>query len=779
MEKILRSANIWDLHIHTPLGTPTKKNYNDISTEEFIDELIDIYDKADNEIGMISFTDHNKINTEAYELFRKKSIIAIIPGVEVDVYLSEKDNNSKHIIFYFDDVELDNIGQLKDLIEDYINNNKKVIFEDFIMHLTQNNKHFAVSPHAFKQGKRGIDNDWFNEERAARGTNEFTGLIFPFWEAAGKTDICKAIEFLNQQYNDKENNQAVIAFSDSADFDKIKSYIANPHQYFRCLNSFKGLLLAGSDPDRIIYENEERPEHNPSEKIKNIELSDNLSKRNKNNLIKIEFSDRLNVIIGGRGKGKSALLDAIVAKLNENKIEDRSRREFVKKFDVEITNFNGAVMPSDTKFLYFSQSYINKLFDGESHAKLESFFKKEFEHNSDITDGTADLKAQIEKLGNRKEVIEDVNINDEFAQFLYVHGESIYLKIKGTKEKIIPLVCENKSYFDVLKEVLPKEKDIWDEELINGLKHFTDLLVEKICITNYKYKVNTRFACLMKKKIDNIKKAKSKESKKKIECKKKIEQKLHFLYNHELERIRQINKLYEVDKNMTKFRMQGYVANGEGNNKFYFVSAINKEHPVEYAKRIIVESVNKSRLKGFDKKNTSEIFREYATTENLVDKLKETKDFNSIINEINSMNELKSEKIQKIIYVHDDEFVDLHKTSPGTQTNAVMEYILHSESTTPLFIDQPEDNIDNEARYSQLTKWIRKQKYNRQIILVTHDANIVINGDAENVIIANHDEKNFRYEYGALEYGNILDNAARILDGGKTAIHRRIEKYGE
>lgn len=53
MEKILQSANIWDLHIHTSLGTPTKKNYNDISTEEFIDELIDIYDKADNKIGMI------------------------------------------------------------------------------------------------------------------------------------------------------------------------------------------------------------------------------------------------------------------------------------------------------------------------------------------------------------------------------------------------------------------------------------------------------------------------------------------------------------------------------------------------------------------------------------------------------------------------------------------------------------------------------------------------------------------------------------------------------
>ena len=143
------------------------------------------------------------------------------------------------------------------------------------------------------------------------------------------------------------------------------------------------------------------------------------------------------------------------------------------------------------------------------------------------------------------------------------------------------------------------------------------------------------------------------------------------------------------------------------------------------------------------------------------------------------MKELKREKVQKVIYVHDGEYSDLHKTSPGMQTNAIMEYILHCESTIPLFIDQPEDNIDNEARYAQLTKWIRKQKYKRQIILVTHDANIVINGDAENVIIANHTADKFRYDYGALEYGDILDNAAVILDGGKTAIHRRIEKYGE
>lgn len=778
MDKILRNTNIWDLHIHTPLGTPTKKNYGNASTEEFIDIIIDIYNKSNNKIGMISFTDHNKINADAYEIFMKKSDIAIIPGIEVDVYLSEKDKDSKHIIFYFEEAELTNIRQLKKLIEKYIDTNEKVIFEDFIMHLVVNDKHFAVSPHAFKQGKRGIDNDWFDEEKASRGTNEFTGLIFPFWEAAGKTDICKAIEFLNEQYNDENNNQSVIAFSDSADYKKIQDYINKPHQYFRCLNSFKGLLLAGSDPDRIIYENESRPSHNPSEKIKSIRLSNDLRCIKKNNLIELEFSDRLNVIVGGRGKGKSALLDAIVSSLNENEIEERSRREFVKKFHVEITNFNDAIMPSDVKFLYFSQSYISKLFDGESQSKLESFFKKEFAHNNDVTDGTADLHSRMEKTVIR-EVFEDININDEFSDFSYIHGETIYLQVRKSREKLIPLVRDQESYYDVIKSVLPDDKEIWDYQLLSRFNEFINLLVEKICIANYKRKVDVRFSALMKKKIDDIKKEKSKEAKKKIESKKKIEQKLRFLYNEELERIRQINKLYEIDENMTQLKMQEYVAHGEGNNRFYFVSVSNKEHPVEYAKRVIVESVNKSRLKGFDKKSNSEVFKIYATTQELMDKLKDSTDFCSVIETIDSLIELRSEKIQRIIYVHDGECIDLHKTSPGTQTNAVMEYILHSEATTPLFIDQPEDNIDNEARYAQLTKWIRKQKYNRQIILVTHDANVVINGDAENVIIANHTADKFQYDYGALEYGDILDKAAIILDGGKTAIHRRIEKYGE
>ena len=70
-------------------------------------------------------------------------------------------------------------------------------------------------------------------------------------------------------------------------------------------------------------------------------------------------------------------------------------------------------------------------------------------------------------------------------------------------------------------------------------------------------------------------------------------------------------------------------------------------------------------------------------------------------------------------------------------------------------------------------------KSKRQVIVVTHDANIVINADAENVIIANKEDNDlFDYSYGALEYGEILDRISIILDGGVEAVERRLKKYG-
>ena len=118
--------------------------------------------------------------------------------------------------------------------------------------------------------------------------------------------------------------------------------------------------------------------------------------------------------------------------------------------------------------------------------------------------------------------------------------------------------------------------------------------------------------------------------------------------------------------------------------------------------------------------------------------------------------------------------------SPGWKTAVLLDLILgYSEDNAPIFIDQPEDNIDNETIYNKLTKWFRELKLKRQVIVVTHDANIVVNADAENVIIATKEsDDSFSYDYGALEYDEILNRISIILDGGVKAVERRLKKYG-
>ena len=134
----------------------------------------------------------------------------------------------------------------------------------------------------------------------------------------------------------------------------------------------------------------------------------------------------------------------------------------------------------------------------------------------------------------------------------------------------------------------------------------------------------------------------------------------------------------------------------------------------------------------------------------------------------------------RIEYMIDGEYVDISTQSPGTQANMLLEYIVHSDSSVPLLIDQPEDNVDNQTIFRDIRDWFSKIKMQRQVIVVTHDANIVINADAENVIIANQERPGrFVYRNGALEYSDNIDEAAKILDGGKLAVKRRLMKYGE
>lgn len=179
-----------------------------------------------------------------------------------------------------------------------------------------------------------------------------------------------------------------------------------------------------------------------------------------------------------------------------------------------------------------------------------------------------------------------------------------------------------------------------------------------------------------------------------------------------------------------------------------------------------------------NKWNMNELFQKFIF--DLENNLLSSKNIDDFIDDLKSLKHYEIKYTCDILHgENSDSLESINTLSPGTQTNILMEYIVSKDTKIPLLIDQPEDNIDNETIYKKLTTWFRNLKSKRQVIVVTHDANIVVNADAENVIIANKDLSNqFVYDYGALEYGNILNRISNILDGGVEAVERRLKKYG-
>jgi uncharacterized protein YdcH (DUF465 family) len=96
----------------------------------------------------------------------------------------------------------------------------------------------------------------------------------------------------------------------------------------------------------------------------------------------------------------------------------------------------------------------------------------------------------------------------------------------------------------------------------------------------------------------------------------------------------------------------------------------------------------------------------------------------------------------------------------------------------PLLIDQPEEHLDNRYIYDILVPTFRKAKETRQIIIATHNANLVVNTDAEQVIVADNDGGKISYNNGAIENAVIRDEITSILEGGEDAFRKREQKYG-
>lgn len=135
----------------------------------------------------------------------------------------------------------------------------------------------------------------------------------------------------------------------------------------------------------------------------------------------------------------------------------------------------------------------------------------------------------------------------------------------------------------------------------------------------------------------------------------------------------------------------------------------------------------------------------------------------------------------KVEYRRDakQKFESLERASAGQKTSAILTFLL-AHGDEPLLLDQPEDDLDNALVYSLVVKQIRDNKSRRQLIVVTHNPNIVVNGDAELVLPVEFKNGEIHLvDAGGLQQRAVREKICAVMEGGKDAFRQRYKRILE
>jgi type III restriction enzyme len=127
------------------------------------------------------------------------------------------------------------------------------------------------------------------------------------------------------------------------------------------------------------------------------------------------------------------------------------------------------------------------------------------------------------------------------------------------------------------------------------------------------------------------------------------------------------------------------------------------------------------------------------------------------------------------------EFISFNSASAGQQATALLRILL-AQMGMPLIVDQPEEDLDSQV-IQDVVERIWRAKQGRQLIFASHNANLVVNGDAELVIACDYrkagDQSGGRVKLeGAIDMPTVRDEITHVMEGGEKAFRLRKEKYG-
>ena len=604
-------------------------------------------------------------------------------------------------------------------------------------------------------------------------------------------------------------------FSDAMNLEDI----GKKYNWINFDGTFEGMILPFSDSSsRIVTENlSENPQLNYERYLEKISFSIKCKDDNsENNFVnekeyEIKFEPGYNAIIGSRGSGKSLLANILGDKQDPEKNLEIDKVNFYKK--------NVALPTTNFKSLFIGQSYFQTIFNNSESQdfssiphvkKISDNLKKE--HQAVVQNNLSKILSLFDYFENK--LLEHIRIYKKTPKYSFtkkmINKDLLNFDTPSDVYSILKDYLKTfNSELDVVEKLLVTRKNYsssaifseFDDCLSNDLSTSNDIIIKCLEDTKKHIKSNLTNLNQLKRKFCYVGKKKelAKELKSIIEnynlkidanaadTKQNYEYVAHFY-----DKTYQLKCIYfQIMKLMNELYAGLLFCSNDHidvpafkDDTMDIIGKISYLISVKYNLEFnsFTEVLDNSISGNFNNFLHSILFNDVSEV-----KLKKTfmrakslnKDTYVKVAFSKARESIKSLGSEYDVLFSKDGKDFINDMSPGQRAQSLLDIIFNKEidrGIDYIVIDQPEDNLDNLTITEDLVKKIRRIKKEVQLFVVSHSAPVVINADADKIIVASNDGE-IKYNSGEMRDEKIKNEIINLLDGGKYNMNVRYLKY--